>query len=306
MQAGLKMSKTGKYVHLYASFSCSVNIYNTKEVLCALNLNSSECSHVGSFSLYQWRAEKGGLGIYIWCSLCSSERNHVGSLNLYQWRAEKGGFGMYFMLFMLLRVQPWWCTHSLPMKSRERRFGDIYLMLFMLLREEPCWFNLYQWRAEKGGFGMYFMLFMLLRVQPWWCTHSLPMKSRERRFGDIYLMLFMLLREEPCWFNLYQWRAEKGGFVVHLILLPCMLAMFMTSLTQTAGHKMAALMVMFSQPLNIDFEVHETKTRSQVDSCCLYFFLLFLLIWPIMFLWFSSLLTSVGWFISDVLNLLYV
>ena len=126
MQAGLKMSKIGKYVHLYASFSCSVKIYNTKEVLCALNLNSSECSH-------------------------------VGSLTLYQWRAEKGGFGMYCMLFMFLRVQPWWFTHSLPMKSRERWFWDIYLMLFMLIREEPCWF-----------------------------TQSLPMKSRERWFCDVF------------------------------------------------------------------------------------------------------------------------
>ena len=95
MQAGLKMSKTGKYVHLYASFNCSVNIYDTKEVLCALNLNSSECSHVGSF-------------------------------NLYQWRAEKGGFGMYFMLFMLLREEPCWFTQSLPMKSRERWFCDVF------------------------------------------------------------------------------------------------------------------------------------------------------------------------------------
>ena len=214
MQAGLKMSKTGKYVHLYASFS-SVNIYNTKEVLCALNLNSSECSHVGSFSLYQWRAEKGGLGIY-------------------------------------------------------------------------------------------FMLFMLLRVQPWWCTHSLPMKSRERWFGDIYLMLFMLLREEPCWFNLYQWRAEKGGFVMYLILLPCMLAMFMTSLTQTAGHKMAVLMVMFSQPLNIDFEVHAMRLEVK---------------WTAAVCIFSSILTDRAHNVSlvqfpfnicgliyqsDVLNLLYV
>ena len=59
---------------------------------------------------------------------------------------------------------------------------------------------------------------------------------------------------------------------MYLILLPHMLALFMTPLTQTAGHKMAALMVMFSQPLNIDFEVHAKKTRSQVDSYCLYFF----------------------------------
>ena len=53
------------------------------------------------------------------------------------------------------------------------------------------------------------------------------------------------LRAQPCWFTLYQWRAEKDWLMRYLILLPHMLALF-HSLTQTAGHKMAALTVMFS------------------------------------------------------------
>ena len=53
------------------------------------------------------------------------------------------------------------------------------------------------------------------------------------------------LRVQPCWFTLYQWRAEKDWLMRHFILLLHMLALF-HSLTQTTGHKMAALTVMFS------------------------------------------------------------
>ena len=177
MQAGLKMSKMGKYVHLYASFSCSVNIYNTKEVLCALNLNSSESSHVGSLSLYQWRT-------------------------------EKGGFGMYFMLFILLREEPCWFTQSLPMKSRERWFCDVFDTL---------------------------------------ATHA----------GLVHDII-----DSNCW-------AQNGS---------------------THGHVFTAFKHKF-------WSSHKEDKKSS-GLLLFVFFLLFLLIGPIMFLWFSSPLTSVGWFIS--------
>ena len=53
------------------------------------------------------------------------------------------------------------------------------------------------------------------------------------------------LRAQPCWFTLYQWRAEKDCLMRCFILLLHMLALF-HSLTQTTGHKTAALTVMFS------------------------------------------------------------
>ena len=58
----------------------------------------------------------------------------------------------------------------------------------------------------------------------------------------------------PCWFDLYQWREEKGWLMTCLILLLNMPALFMTSLIQTAGHKMAAFTVNFrgSQTSNFD------------------------------------------------------
>ena len=120
MQAGLKMSKMGKYVHLYASFSCSVNIYNTKEVLCALNLNSSESSHVGSLSLYQWRTEKGGFGMYFMLFI-SSEWSHDGSLSLYQWRAEKGGFGIYIFHALYAPQRGAMLVHSIFTNEEQRK-----------------------------------------------------------------------------------------------------------------------------------------------------------------------------------------
>ena len=57
---------------------------------------------------------------------------------------------------------------------------------------------------------------------------------------------FELLRKQPCWFTLYQRRAEKVGSW-HKSFVPFlhMLALFITSLIQTTGHKMAALMDMF-------------------------------------------------------------
>ena len=59
---------------------------------------------------------------------------------------------------------------------------------------------------------------------------------------------------QPYWFIWFQWRAEKG-LVTCLILLPHMQALFMTSQIQTAGHKMAALRVMFLWLSHVDFLV---------------------------------------------------
>lgn len=50
---------------------------------------------------------------------------------------------------------------------------------------------------------------------------------------------------QPCWVTLCQLRAEKIRLVTHLILRTHMLAFFMMLLTQTAGHILKALMVMF-------------------------------------------------------------
>ena len=54
---------------------------------------------------------------------------------------------------------------------------------------------------------------------------------------------FGFLQAQPCYLALYRWRAEKGCLVTYLIHLKQMLAPLMTSLLQTAGHKMAALTV---------------------------------------------------------------
>ena len=50
-----------------------------------------------------------------------------------------------------------------------------------------------------------------------------------------------------------QTRAEKGYLVKCLYTLPHIPAVFMTSLIQTAGQKMAALKVMFCKSSNVDF-----------------------------------------------------
>ena len=55
------------------------------------------------------------------------------------------------------------------------------------------------------------------------------------------------------WFTLYQKEAEKFWFMTYMTLFPHMKALFMMSLTQTAGHKMAALVVMFLRLGNMDF-----------------------------------------------------
>ena len=67
-------------------------------------------------------------------------------------------------------------------------------------------------------------------------VHSLPMKSRKRLAPGIF------------------------------DTLPRILALFMTSLMQTAGHKMAALMVMCLQLSNVDF--FTDRSRNGVERIC--------------------------------------
>ena len=52
-----------------------------------------------------------------------------------------------------------------------------------------------------------------------------------------------ILRVKPCWLALYQ---VNGRNIMYLMLLQHILAVFTTSLVQTAEHKMAALTGVFS------------------------------------------------------------
>ena len=47
---------------------------------------------------------------------------------------------------------------------------------------------------------------------------------------------------------------RRVGLVTYAMLLPHMSALFITSLIQTAGHKKAALTVVFSRLSNMDFK----------------------------------------------------
>ena len=75
---------------------------------------------------------------------------------------------------------------------------------------------------------------------------------------------FELLKEQPNWFIFCQWRAGKNGLVMCLLLLPHMSTLFMMLLIQTAGHKMAAPMVVFCTTFK---QFLSKKTRNQVKNC---------------------------------------
>ena len=79
---------------------------------------------------------------------------------------------------------------------------------------------------------------------------------------------------QPCWFSQQQRRAEKGWLVVCLTLSPHILALFMTSLIQTDGHKMSAPTITFSLLSNIVFCFVVNSTRNQMKNCCLLFYLI--------------------------------
>ena len=77
------------------------------------------------------------------------------------------------------------------------------------------------------------------------CKHF----SLQTLFGcSVNMYVFFLLQ---IWVQLRsiilcEWRAEKGWIVMYLLLLPHMMALFMMSLSDAAGHKMATLAVVFS------------------------------------------------------------
>ena len=58
---------------------------------------------------------------------------------------------------------------------------------------------------------------------------------------------------------------KKGLLVTYLIVLARMPVLFMRSLVQTAGQKMAAHTVVFSRHSNVDFLANRTKYR--VKKC---------------------------------------
>ena len=72
-----------------------------------------------------------------------------------------------------------------------------------------------------------------------------------------------------CWFAIFQRGVETGWLVTYLILLPHASALFMTSLTQTAAHKIAALTVVFLRPSNIICNKQDEK--GSVFVVCLFF-----------------------------------
>ena len=87
-----------------------------------------------------------------------------------------------------------------------------------------------------------------------------------------------LLRAQPCWFTFYRRIEEKVWLVMYMVFSPHISAFFMSSLIQTAEHKMAAFTVMFSQLFfssssNTSFKgtEPEVKRKSVVCLCFVLF-----------------------------------
>lgn len=78
---------------------------------------------------------------------------------------------------------------------------------------------------------------------------------------ELFCFEFELFGAQPFWVRLSQLRTEKSSLVTYLVLLPYMQALFMTSLRCNAGHKMAALTVIFQR-----------GTKKGVKNCCEYIF----------------------------------
>ena len=85
---------------------------------------------------------------------------------------------------------------------------------------------------------------------------SITIQTRE-----LFCLEFEFFRAQPLWVRLSQLRTEKGFLVTYLVLLPYMPALFMTSLRYNAGHRVAALTVIFQR-----------GTRKGVKNCCEYIF----------------------------------
>ena len=78
---------------------------------------------------------------------------------------------------------------------------------------------------------------------------------------------FWIPQAQPSWFALYAWRAEKSWLVMYRILSTDISAMVMTSLKQTAGHKMTALMVVFSRLSNASFKKSSREIEWRTAVC---------------------------------------
>ena len=82
----------------------------------------------------------------------------------------------------------------------------------------------------------------------YWHTHTHTLTHMKY----VFCVECVFLGAQPCWFDLCQWRAETGRLETYGFC-HAWLAFSMTSLTQTAGHKMAALTILFSRLSNVDF-----------------------------------------------------
>ena len=90
----------------------------------------------------------------------------------------------------------------------------------------------------------------------WMCYQYLDNRSRFCFFE------LELLRAQPYWFVLYSCRAEEGCFETYLVLLPHTVNLLMTSLIQSAMHKVAALTDMVFATFKFRFVRNWTKYRS--------------------------------------------
>ena len=80
----------------------------------------------------------------------------------------------------------------------------------------------------------------------------------------VFCFEFKRLGVQPCWFALYHWRAEKGWLVTCLIpFLPHISVLVISSLTQTVGHKKAALTVVFLAAVKRRCLTKTTRNRSE-------------------------------------------
>ena len=76
---------------------------------------------------------------------------------------------------------------------------------------------------------------------------------------------FELLRVEPCWFPVYWWREKAGSWRVWYYL-PHALALFVTSLIQTAGHHTGSTQGLVFTTIKCQFLMKSNRNR--VKNCC--------------------------------------
>lgn len=88
-----------------------------------------------------------------------------------------------------------------------------------------------------------------------------------------YFLLRMLVpRSAPVFFIVSHWRAEKDWFVAYLLFLPHVPARSVTSPLQTAGHKIAILVVVFSRLPNVETLKPAGREIQWITSVCVFLF----------------------------------